>query len=200
MTGPRLKLHRIFPHAALDREPRRDRRKCIGAALSGAESRDALSFLDDQARFSVTGELHVRVHHVVHGVQPGARLVGRFGRRGRTPVGSDRFLPCPDAREDVRRHVQRVGRRRRDLGIALCRRQALLGNRGVVVAVNEIVRHAGMLGVLHDLGLEDLGSFQGRRKGFVGRLLRGGQIDRVENLRLIIVGEALGHDLEGVGE
>ena len=57
-----------------------------------------------------------------------------------------------------------------------------------------------MLGVFHELGLEDLGSFQGRRKGLVGRLLRGGQIDRVENLRLIIVGEAPGHDLEGVGE
>ena len=64
----------------------------------------------------------------------------------------------------------------------------------------EIVRDAGMLGVFHELRFEDLGGFQGRCVGLVGRLLRGGQIDRVEDLCLVVIGEALRHNLEGIGK
>src|SRR5438552_3188075 len=78
--------------------------------------------------------------------------------------------------------------------------QALLGHRRIVVAVNEVVRHAGMVRVLRTLGLEDPRSFQGRRVGLVGRLLRGGEVYRIENLCLVVLREALRHDLESTGE
>ena len=94
---------------------------------------------------------------VVHGVQPGARLVCGFGRRGRAPVGSNRVLPCANAGENMRRHVERVRCRWRDLGVALCRLQAFLGNRRIVVAVYKIVRDAGMLGVFQRTGLRGSG-------------------------------------------
>ena len=60
-------------------------------------------------------------------------------------VGGDRLLPIADAREDVRRHVLGMGRRGRDLGIAPGGIEAFLGDRRIVVEMDQVMRHAGML-------------------------------------------------------
>ena len=62
--------------------------------------------------------LQVGVDHVVHGVQfvAGQTMLAR--RRGRVLVGLNALAPQSQAGEDVRRHVQGVGRVRRDPGVA----------------------------------------------------------------------------------
>ncbi len=69
----------------------------------------------------------------------------------------------PDAGEGVGRHVERVRGVRRDLRVAPGRLQALLGEGWVVVGVDQVVRHAGMVGVLVEQRLQDL-----RRPQLVG--------------------------------
>ena len=62
----------------------------------------------------------------------------------RPAIGVDRFLPEADARERVRRHVQRVRDIRRQRRIAASRAQRLLGERRVIVGVNDVVRETWM--------------------------------------------------------
>ena len=62
-------------------------------------------------------------------------------------VGVDVVLPQPDAGEDVRRHVQGVRSRGRDLRVAAGSRQAQLGQLRLVVGMNQIVGHTGMVGL-----------------------------------------------------
>ena len=107
-------------------------------------------------------------------------------RRRRARVGRDRILPGADAREDVRGHVQRVRRRGRDARVAARRGQALLRDRRRVVAVDQVVRHARMVGVLGELLLEDRRRLQVGRVGLVGLRLRAGEVERVEDLRLVV--------------
>ena len=88
--------------------------------------------LDDFARLGFLSVLQIRVAEEVHGV----RLVMRFrhvhfggvrsGIAGRY-VGVDGILPEPQANENVRRHVQRVGRLRRNRGVAARGFQSLRG-------------------------------------------------------------------------
>src|SRR6266852_1204280 len=69
---------------------------------------------------------------------------------GRTAIGRDRVFPSADTGKDVRGHVQRVRRRRRDAGVAAGGGQALLGNGRCVVAMDQVMRHARMIGVLDE--------------------------------------------------
>ena len=116
----------------------------------------------------------------------------RFGVRG------DGFAPIADAREDVRRHVLGMGRRRRDLGVASRSLEALLGDRRIVVEVDQVVRHAGMLRLTLGDRLEDRRALELAGVGLVGRRSRGVERERVVNLRLVIVRIALRQLLHGL--
>ena len=74
----------------------------------------------------------------VHG-----RGLARGGDRGQ--VRFDVVLPQADSRENVRWHVQRVRRGGCDLCIAACRGNTRLRQLRLVVAVNQVVRDAGMI-------------------------------------------------------
>jgi hypothetical protein len=127
-------------------------------------------------------------------------LILRLRHGGRALVGCGRFLPGADAGENVRGHVQRVRCGGRDLGVTLGGGQSLCRDRRVVIGVDEVVRDTRMVRVLLELDFEDRSGSQRRRKCFVGRGLRGRQIDRRENLCLVVLGKALRDSLEGVGE
>ena len=66
-------------------------------------------------------------------------------RIGGRQVRVDRLLPEPEPREDVRRHVERVGRGGRDLRVGARRRQRLGGERRIVEGVDHVVRDARMI-------------------------------------------------------
>ena len=95
--------------------------------------------------------------------------------------------------------MQRVRRGGRNARIAARRDEPLLGQGRRVVAVDEVVRHAGMVGILLELALEDGGRLEVRRVGLVGLRLRPGVVEREENLRLVIGGVALCQRLVGLG-
>jgi hypothetical protein len=69
--------------------------------------------------------------------------------------------------------VQRVRRGWRDLRIALRGVDAFFGDRREIVAVDEVVRDAGVLRVLPELHLENRGGFQRRRIRLVRQGLGG---------------------------
>ena len=83
--------------------------------------------LHDLLGVSITPQLQVRVDHVVHRVD--GRVGVGFGVRG-PAVGGNRFFPVAQPCEDVRGHVQRVRRRRRDVGIAARGRKTVLATLG----------------------------------------------------------------------
>src|SRR5262249_30896207 len=79
----------------------------------------------------------------------------------------------------------------RDLGVTPRRREPLLGQRRRIVAVNEVMRDAGMIGHLGADRLENGGGLALICGGLVGgerRRLEGGPI---ENRRLAVLGEAV---------
>ena len=71
---------------------------------------------------------------------------GLAGGGDGSQVGIDVVLPEPKAGKDVRRHVQRVRSRGRDPGITARRGQAQFGQLRLVITVNQVVRHSGMVG------------------------------------------------------
>ena len=106
-------------------------------------------------RLGILRDLQVRVRLIVHRVQLfGSRVLLARGLC-RSAIGLDRFLPQAHARERVRRHVQRVRHRRRERRVAARRAQRLLGERRVIVGVNDVVREPGMLRMLLEERLED---------------------------------------------
>src|SRR5437899_728332 len=156
--------------------------------------------------------LAVRIHQVIqrvelleHGV-----CVPR-GDRGST-VGPDRLLPEPEADEDVRRHVLRMGARRRDLRVAARRRQGSIPKQGIVVAVDDVVGDARMVRLLSEYFLENLAglllvrvrlvSWERRcvqREGVEHRRLAVLRIADVQTLHRLFVGEAARAVLKLVG-
>ena len=90
-------------------------------------------------------------------------------------------------------------RRGRDVGVTHRRGQAFVGDRRIVVGVDQIVRHPGMIAVLRELGLEDRRALRRPGEGLVGRRLGRNQIDRREDLGLVVIGILLGQGLESVG-
>ena len=88
----------------------------------------------------------------------------------------------------------------RDIGVAQRRRQAFLRDRRIVVAVNQIMGDARMIGMPGELRLEDRRRLHGPRIALVGRRLSGGEVQRAEDLRLVVVAVAVGQSFEGVGQ
>ncbi len=115
----------------------------------------------------VLRQLKMSVDHVVGGV---VAVEHRFaGHPPGLAVGGDRFLPVAHAREDVRGHVKRMRRVGRDGGIGFRRRQALLGDRRIVVAVDQVVGDAGMVRMCLEQRFEYRGGLE-----LVGVVLVGG--------------------------
>ena len=114
-------------------------------------------------------------------------LVGLRGPH-RSRVGRDRFLPIADPGENVRRHVLRVRRIRRDLRIAQRRRQAFGGDARIVVQMDQIMRDAGMLRLALEDRLEDGRPLELVGVGLVGGRRRDIERDRVEDLGFVVIG------------
>ena len=74
----------------------------------------------------------------------------RVGARsfGRSLIRSDGFVPHAQTREDVRWHVQRMRHPRRNRIISSGRGQSTLGEMGIIVAMDQVMNHAGMVWVL----------------------------------------------------
>ena len=140
-------------------------------------------------------ELQVGVDQVVLPVQLVARGLVRLRGLHRRDVGSDRFLPIADAREDVRRHVLRVRRRRRDRSVELGGIEPLLGDRRIVVEMDQIVRHARMSRLPLEDRLEDCRALELVGVGLVGGRRRHVERDRIGDLRLVVVGVFRGQRL-----
>ena len=118
------------------------------------------------------------------GQHPVERVLRRviLVRGERLLVRRDRRLPHPDHRVDVRRHVERVRRRRRDLRVLVRGGHAPLRQRREVVAVDQVMRDARVIRILLVERLEDLDRLQ----EIVHRLVIESlvQRQRVEDLRL----------------
>ena len=113
-----------------------------------------------RARRAVLRRLQVGIDAVVHRVQFFGDRPVALRDRARRDVRVDRFLPVADARERVRRHVQRVRRRRRDLRVAPRGVERPIGERRHVVAVDDVVREARMIRLAGDELLENRAGLQ----------------------------------------
>ena len=114
------------------------------------------------------------------------------GGVGRGEVGFDRFLPEPEPREDVRRHVERVSRGGGDLRVGPRRGQGEGGERGIVEGVDQVVRDARMLRLLLQQAVQDFRGLLLVRVGGVGGRRRGEQGQGVEDQGLMVVRETPG--------
>ena len=198
-----LERRRLLPVVVLQRDARRDR----GQRVSRGEVLDV--HLDDRRGFVrhfprrlVLPHLQLAEHHVVHRVQ---RVVGPDAQRlllqlaHRRAVGGaiafHQLLPESDPREDVRGHVQRVRHRGRDAGVHPRRRQTLLRQLGVIVGVDQVVRHAGVLRVLAEQRFENSRRLELVGKGLVGGQRGGVEQQGVEHLGFHVLRVALGDAL-----
>ena len=94
----------------------------------------------------------------------------------------------PSARERVRRHVQRVRCRGRDLGVAARGFDRLGRERRDVVGVNDVVHEAGMIGLGRCQPFEDRARLQQVGVGPVGRIVGRHERHGVEGRSLGIIG------------
>ena len=101
-----------------------------------------IDLVDEGFGLGVLRELQVRVDHEVRCV-----IIVLLDLKSR-PVRHDGFLPQPNHRIDVRRHMPGVWRGGCDAGIAPGGFDPLVGERRIVVSVDQIVRHSGMLWIL----------------------------------------------------
>ena len=142
--------------------------------------------------------LQVRVDQVVERVHVVVGIAAALLGRRRGDIALDRLRPHAEQHVDVRGHVQRMRHRRRELVVAARGVEAALGQRRVVVAVDDVVRGAGMIRLGgHDL-LGQLSRFLLLGVGLVVRLRGGLQRERVEGHRLAVLRIAsvhLGHRL-----
>jgi hypothetical protein len=115
-------------------------------------------------------------------------------------VGVDRFLPVADAGEGVGRHVPRVRRVRCNLRVAPRRLERAVGQRRIVVAVNDVVRQAGVIRVGGDQRFENRASLQRFGVAGVGRRRGGDRRDGqgVKDRRLRVGAIRGGHPADGV--
>ena len=84
-------------------------------------------------------------------------------------------------------------------GVAARRGHALRRDRRRVVAVDQVVRDARMVGMLRELLLEDAGRLEVRGVRLVGRGLRRREVQRVEDLRLVVIRVFRRERLVGLG-
>ena len=87
-----------------------------------------------------------RVHFVMHYMQMHRTHIVRNAQR--SFIGLDVILPEAQPGKDVRWHMNGVRRRRRDAGILARRCQSQACHLRIVAGVNNVVRNAGMAGVL----------------------------------------------------
>jgi len=107
----------------------------------------------------------------IEGGRPGMGLCDPLLRgAGRRQVRLDRLRPHAEAREDVRWHVQRVRRGRRDLRVGARRGQRQLRELGIVERVDHVVRDARMVGFEREQPVEDLRRLLLARIGLVRRI------------------------------
>ncbi len=132
--------------------------------------------LDDLAGGALLSGLEIGEDEVVERVDVvhhrGAAMdaPGPFARGGDGgEVRGDRFLPHPEPRVDVRRHVQRVRHPGRDFAVALRRLQPARSERRVVVGVDDVMRDARMIRVLFEERLENGGGLKLIGEGEIGR-------------------------------
>src|SRR5205085_8319607 len=78
----------------------------------------------------------------------------------RSSIRSDRFIPHPQTCEDVRRHVQRVRHPWRNRSITLRGGESALGQRRIVVAVDQVMNETRMIWVLFPKLFEDGGCLE----------------------------------------
>src|SRR5882724_7255263 len=90
-------------------------------------------------------------------------------------------------------------RGRRNLGIASGGIEAFLGDRRIVVKVNQVMRHAGMLWLTYGDRLQDGRALELVGVGLVGWRSRGVQGERIIDLRFVIVGIAQCQLFHGLG-
>src|SRR5260370_303213 len=86
-----------------------------------------------------------------------------------------------------------------DLGIAPGGIEAFLGDRWIVVKVNQVMRHAGMLWLAYCDWVQDRRALERAGVRFVGRRSRGVQRKRIIDLRFVIVGITLSQLFHGLG-
>ena len=193
-----------LPVAALERPARGDGHERVpGRELGVVEFRGRDGLVEHAARARVVADLQVGVFEVVqcvHGVErEGAGVaLGREapGRVGRGEVRGDGLLPEAEAREDVRRHVERVRRRRRDLRVGARGRQRLFRERRVVEGVDHVVRDAGVPGLRGEEPVQDRGPLLLPRER---RVARGrAQEQRVEDRGLVVVRKPPGDRQHGL--
>src|SRR5215831_12184958 len=110
-----------------------------------------------------------------------------LARRDRLYVRCDGLVPHSQHREGVRGHVKRMRRGRRELRVAPRRRQTLLANGCEVVAVDDVVRYARMVGQLCFDGLQDGGRLELFGVSLVAEVHCLVERERIENGRLIVV-------------
>ena len=124
---------------------------------------------------------------VVEGDGSGPRMFARCIRGA--DVGIDRLLPHAEADENVRRHVQGVGRRRRNLRIGVRRVQSERRETRVIEAVNQVMRDPGMIGMLVEQPVEDRRRLLLIGVGLVGRDRHPvrDELESIEDRRLVIV-------------
>ena len=197
--GPHSELRRRVPIAALDRVARRAHRQRIGPGNERlGEAADPAHLLDDRLRFRILSRLQIGIDEVVHRMQLVVGFIAGFRGARRFRVGADRFLPIADAGEDMRRHVLRMRRCRCDLRIPLGRIEAFLRQGRRVVEMDQIVRDAGMARLALEDRLEDRRALELHRIGLIAR--RGGDIelDRIEDLRFVVIRISLRHAFHGL--
>ncbi len=154
-------------------------------------SDNALFLLDDLLGLGVLSGLQVGVQQEVHGVQFVTAHVHRtrlLGQIHRLQVGLNIFLPQSEPREDVRRHVHGVRRRRSDRCIGTCGRQGRRGQLRIVAGVNDVVRQPGMIRVFLEERQQDGNGFLVVRQRGVIRWRRCQQRQRVEGARFHVLG------------
>ena len=87
--------------------------------------------------------------------------------------------------------------RRRDFGIAPGGIEPLLGDRRIVVKMDQIMRHAGVLRLALGDHLQDCRALELAGIGLVGRRSRGIERERIIDLRFVIIGIALRQRFHG---
>ena len=198
-------LRRVAPLPALERVPRRDRGEREGGSeVLGVDLLDAPDLVE-----------HGRPRpHPARAGAPRRRCSRSRGERCRSrtrlrlpqlvlrgidgrPVRLDRVLPVAKSREDVRGHVKGVGRVGRDARVSAGRAETLRGDRREVVAVDQVVRHAGVIRLLGEDRLQNGSGLQLVPVRLVVRVQRGVERERIEDRRLgvlrILPGDGFHH-------
>src|SRR2546427_11619368 len=83
--------------------------------------------------------------------------------------------------------MKRMRRRRRDFRVATCRREGAARERRRVVAMDDVVRHSGMVRLLGEYLFEDRARLELVGVSLVGRGRGGIQGEGIEDRRLIVV-------------